>query len=676
MRKLTAILMFLMMACLVLGVTVKYTLTIDSGKVISTESDFPFLVTEANLHTSFFEVVDYTGSNIKATATDGTLWPHEVSYIDKDNKKISLWIKCPSISSSVDTSFYLYAGSSATNDPTTVWNNGYIAVRHLDSPDTDGSYPDSVSSSYASYATGTITANTGAVQGGVTLGETSSLGLFPPAGGYKMSDRQYFLDTDGTRNDSHPAHMQGICTDGTSIYSSWTSGLDALVTYTLSGVKQFSATPTLSDYHHGSPCYYNGSIYFPAYYGSLGADPTCTIEVYNTCLVRTASYDISSLCDYGVGAMDYHDGYFYVGEARPQTPAHSIKVLKFPPDFSSVEELTVAGTSTFVQYGFEAFAIVDGILWGSTYDPDFDILRVDLSDMSLVENFDEVASYLPQTGFTRLDNDTLIGATNVTREGGGYEAFYGFWSVHKQAEPSAGFTYSFWFKPSYLPSAQTNDLNRYLQYWSGRVEWIGINSDYALIPSVDGSGTGPYLSQSYVAEDVWNYITLRYDPSTPVLDVWVNDTQYDPHTAQTANIVITNSLGPLMFGQNSTEFGLDGDVGYDEAHFSHVSRSDGWIQTTYNNQSSPSTFCWIIDSSLPESDGEPLPTEECSAPPFMDSNGDCKVDIIDFHEFAREWMACPFMDSNGDCKVDLIDFFEFAGEWMACGLENQSECWE
>ncbi len=35
----------------------------------------------------------------------------------------------------------------------------------------------------------------------------------------------------------------------------------------------------------------------------------------------------------------------------------------------------------------------------------------------------------------------------------------------------------------------------------------------------------------------------------------------------------------------------------------------------------------------------------------------------------------PKMDFNDDCKVDLIDFSEFASQWLACGYDNQSECW-
>jgi len=29
----------------------------------------------------------------------------------------------------------------------------------------------------------------------------------------------------------------------------------------------------------------------------------------------------------------------------------------------------------------------------------------------------------------------------------------------------------------------------------------------------------------------------------------------------------------------------------------------------------------------------------------------------------------PSLDWNGDCKVDFIDFANFASEWMACGLK-------
>ena len=36
----------------------------------------------------------------------------------------------------------------------------------------------------------------------------------------------------------------------------------------------------------------------------------------------------------------------------------------------------------------------------------------------------------------------------------------------------------------------------------------------------------------------------------------------------------------------------------------------------------------------------------------------------------------PSMDTNGDCKIDFIDFTEFAKQWLTCGLDPQSACWE
>jgi len=36
----------------------------------------------------------------------------------------------------------------------------------------------------------------------------------------------------------------------------------------------------------------------------------------------------------------------------------------------------------------------------------------------------------------------------------------------------------------------------------------------------------------------------------------------------------------------------------------------------------------------------------------------------------------PSMDTNGDCKIDFIDFAEFASQWMTCGYDPPSACWQ
>lgn len=39
-------------------------------------------------------------------------------------------------------------------------------------------------------------------------------------------------------------------------------------------------------------------------------------------------------------------------------------------------------------------------------------------------------------------------------------------------------------------------------------------------------------------------------------------------------------------------------------------------------------------------------------------------------------IAPPSMDTNNDCKIDLIDFAEFASQWLMCGLDPESACLE
>lgn len=36
----------------------------------------------------------------------------------------------------------------------------------------------------------------------------------------------------------------------------------------------------------------------------------------------------------------------------------------------------------------------------------------------------------------------------------------------------------------------------------------------------------------------------------------------------------------------------------------------------------------------------------------------------------------PSMDTNDDCKIDIVDFAVFASEWLMCGLDDLSACWD
>jgi len=114
-------------------------LTIDHTKVPNTDqSDFPVLITEANIKDAFWGHVKADGSDVAVTFSDGvTKLKRELVSIDTVGKTIVLWVKAD-LSHTIDTELYLYYGNAAaaeTNDADT-WDANFKMVQHKnDSPD-------------------------------------------------------------------------------------------------------------------------------------------------------------------------------------------------------------------------------------------------------------------------------------------------------------------------------------------------------------------------------------------------------------------------------------------------------------------------------------------------------------------------------------------------------------
>jgi hypothetical protein len=115
-------------------------LTVQSSQVPATVTDFPVYVNLAHLPDAFFSGVKTDGGDIRMTTSDGsTEVPVEVVSINTVAKTGELHFRAPTLSSTTNTSFYVYYGNSAvaTNTATStfgranVWSNGYEAVYHL-----------------------------------------------------------------------------------------------------------------------------------------------------------------------------------------------------------------------------------------------------------------------------------------------------------------------------------------------------------------------------------------------------------------------------------------------------------------------------------------------------------------------------------------------------------------
>ncbi len=158
-------------------------LTIDADEVDSDLTNFPVYVNLANLPTEFHNHVKSDGGDIRITLADGeTEIPREVVFYDAGTDTGELHFKAPSISSSTDTTFYIYYGNSSASDyaPTdtngrnNVWSD-YAAVLHLNSSDylidsTGKHSPSAVNS-------GAFADVSGEVGGGKDFGTNGSINL-------------------------------------------------------------------------------------------------------------------------------------------------------------------------------------------------------------------------------------------------------------------------------------------------------------------------------------------------------------------------------------------------------------------------------------------------------------------------------------------------------------------
>lgn len=135
-------------------------ITIQSSQVDSDQTDFPVYVNLADLGTDFFNTVKSDGGDIRITESDGTTEvPYELVSINTGADTGELHFK-GDVSSSVDTTFYLYFGNSDavgyaetdTYGAQNVWNSEFIAVYHLEEAaagrGTAGLYQDSTSNEY------------------------------------------------------------------------------------------------------------------------------------------------------------------------------------------------------------------------------------------------------------------------------------------------------------------------------------------------------------------------------------------------------------------------------------------------------------------------------------------------------------------------------------------------
>jgi hypothetical protein len=114
--------------------------TVDNTKVSATLTDFPVYVDLSDMPSTFFTHVKSDGGDIRVTQSNGTTeQAREVVTITPGSSIGELWFKASSLSSSVDTVFFIYYGNSSASDyaadatygSENVYDSDYILVWHL-----------------------------------------------------------------------------------------------------------------------------------------------------------------------------------------------------------------------------------------------------------------------------------------------------------------------------------------------------------------------------------------------------------------------------------------------------------------------------------------------------------------------------------------------------------------
>ena len=195
----------------------------------------------------------------------------------------------------------------------------------------------------------------------------------------------------------YPGHLQGIATDGKSIYWSFS---DCVVRSDLAGRLLAKAK---IPFHGGDPCWYAGRLYVPVgeYFNAeapKGKTAKNRVFVFDADLRIMKKYRLPDF-KYGAGGMAAHKGRFFIVGGRPEgMPGNT--VYEYSPRFKLLRRHQLdfnseAGIQTIVRafgkwyfgcYGTEGWAVVanDGFEIAGRVKPPLNVGMIPLAKEDLV----------------------------------------------------------------------------------------------------------------------------------------------------------------------------------------------------------------------------------------------------------------------------------------------------
>jgi len=201
---------------------------------------------------------------------------------------------------------------------------------------------------------------------------------------------------------------------------------------------------------------------------------------------------------------------------------------------------------------------------------------------------------------TANDNDlTNAGSTDVAGKIADGQELSGADTVRIDApvfSPMAAGIISFWMRFDSLSGVRIFYQQRYNAAIATIAGSFQIdNAEEAVVRLLVYDGSGWIINYSSSAASIstgaWYYIAIRWDATNgykTYINGVENGTDADIHSLFSASADHDPAIGALHGALDSWDYELDGKV--DEFRIESSERSVSYIQTTYNNQSSPGTF--------------------------------------------------------------------------------------
>ena len=106
-----------------------------NSEISSDLSNFPVLVSVTD--SDFIKATESDGTDIIFTANDGTTrLAHEIERYNTSTGEVIAWVKIPTLSASTGTDIYIYYKGVVEIDASSVWDDNYRLVYHLNQTST------------------------------------------------------------------------------------------------------------------------------------------------------------------------------------------------------------------------------------------------------------------------------------------------------------------------------------------------------------------------------------------------------------------------------------------------------------------------------------------------------------------------------------------------------------